>query len=137
MSFQVNFNYQNQINLDPYETAQNFCDLYYGTVAFDGFSCILNLFDPNAHCNYNGHEILGMYSVMSGLASDGIAKMFYDQLTFTPMLIDNERLIIQVTGLCQSVTFWGALGYVCPFVETFVLKYSSGRVLVEGYIFKA
>lgn len=136
MSFQINLNYQNYTGLNPYEIAQNFCDLYYTSIIAKGFSSILHLFDQNAHCVYNGHETIGMYSVMSALATEGIAKMLYDKLSYSPILIDTETLIIQVTGLCQGVTFWGSLGFVCPFVETFIIKYMGGKLLVAGYIFK-
>ena len=135
MSFFINLNYQPQ-QLNPYEIARTFCDLYYTTIITKGYAGVLNLFDPNCHCNYNSSEMVGMYSILSLLASDGVARMFYDKLCYTPMVIDNETLLIQATGLCQGVTFWGTLGFVYPFVETFVLKCTGGTAIVIGYIFK-
>ena len=142
MSFFINLNYQQPQQpqqpqqLNPYEIAGTFCDLYYTTVITKGYAGVLNLFDSNCQCNYNGNEMIGMYNILYLFASEGIARMYYDKLYYTPMVIDNETLLIQVTGLCQIVTFWGTLGFTYSFVETFILKCTGGGAIVVGYIFK-
>jgi hypothetical protein len=140
MSFFINLNYQQpqlqpQLQqLNPYEVAETFCNSYYTTIITKGYAGVLNLFDPDCYCNYNGSEMIGMYSILSLFASEGIAKMFYDKLCYTPMVINSETLLIQTTGFCQGVTFWGTLGFTHPFVETFILKYTGSGVIVVGYI---
>jgi hypothetical protein len=141
MSFAINLSGCNQqqveTQLNPHVIAKDFCSLYYLTMSTKGMAGILHLFDQNAHCVYNGKEINGMYNVMSSVATEGVAKLVYDKLNQSHSVIDSTTLLVNTTGVCQGVTFWGQATTLYNFTETFVLKARNDRtIVVTNYIFK-
>jgi len=137
MSFHIDLNTcYHGAQLDPHVTAKNFCDLYYGTIMTKGFCRVSYLFDASAHCNYNGAEYIGLHNVLIAMANEGIMKLMHDRLTYSTSVIDNNTLIVQVTGLCQGITFWNLTTSVYQFAETFALKYVNGSIFVSNYLFK-
>ena len=137
MNFHIDLNaYHHGAQLDPHATAKNFCDLYYSTIMTKGFSGVSHLFDVSAHCNYNGVEYIGLHNISIAMASEGIMKLMHDKLTYSSSVVDNNTMIVQVTGLCQGITFWNLTTPVYQFAETFVLKYVNGSIFVSNYLFK-
>jgi len=141
MSFAINLSGYNQQQveqqLNPHDVAKDFCSIYYLTMSTRGMSGILNLFDQSAICNYNGKETIGMYNVMASVATEGVSKLLYDKLNQSHSVVDNTTMIINTTGLCQGITFWGQATPVYNFTETFVLKlHSDKKIVVTNYFFK-
>lgn len=139
MSFLINFTNQGQIQnpvqqLNSYDIAKEFCTIYYTNMISKGISGVLNLFDPNALCNYGGKEFIGVYSVMINLATDGISRMQYDKLNYSIVPIDNKSIIVQVVGSCRGVTFWNQFTTIHTFSELFVLKLNNeNRIFITSY----
>jgi|SaaInlStandDraft_4_1057021.scaffolds.fasta_scaffold03982_1 hypothetical protein len=125
-----------QVQFDPMETAKDFCNRYYHNMANQGFPGVLNLFDPNASCNYSGVEHKGLYSVMVDLASNGICKTVYDNLQFVVLPIDQQHICIHATGLVKGLTFWNQYTAQYIFTEVFILSYVNNRVAVTSYVNK-
>lgn len=122
--------------LDLNDVAKDFCNIYYSNTV-NGFSSVLDLFEPNANCNYCGKECKGMYEMMVMLGSDGISSMRYDNLNGTVIPINEEYMTIQIIGLCQGVTFWNQLTNIREFSETFVLKYNeNNKITISSYNFR-
>ena len=123
---------------NPHDTAKEFCGIYYSAMASKGLASILYLFDQNVMCNYGGKEYTGMYNTMITMATDGISKLCYDKLNGVMLpLVNSSSISVQVTGLCQGVTFWNQLTAVYTFSETFILTaLSDGTIRVSGYSFK-
>jgi hypothetical protein len=136
MSFNVDFNRYQPDYIDPYITSKNFCDLYYGAMALKVFSGVSYMFNTYAQCNYNGTEYIGLHNVAMAISSEGIMRLTYNNLMYSCSVIDNNTMIIQVTGLCQGITFWGSTTPVYSFTETFVLRYDNVSILVNNYLFR-
>lgn len=139
MSFIIDFkkkDYDNKIN--PNDVAKDFCDIYYMIMMTKGFAGLLYLFDVDALCNFNGKEMIGIYSVLTELASIGIAKLIHDKLSCSTSIIDPNTLLLQVTGLCQGVAYSGQNTITYSFSEIFTLRYNciTGRFSVHNYLFK-
>ena len=151
MSFSINLNYPAQIDsiihtqnftqqntiLNYIDVASSFCNIYYTGMMTNGLSTLLYLFDQNAQCNYNGKDFIGMYNVLASFTTDHIAKLVYDKLNYTPVVIDKNILLIQVSGTCYAVTFWKQFTTLHSFTESFILKCDNvGKIIVTSYIFK-
>jgi len=136
MSYSTNINQYILQQLDPNITAKNFCDLYYSTIMAKGFIGVMYLFDFSSRCNYNGVDYNGFYNIPVAMAQEGVMKLTHDKLISTSSVIDNETLFIQVFGSCQGITFWNFVTPIHQFVETFILKYLNGAILVANYTFR-
>ena len=153
MSFSINFDvtpnqslvYQNTPcacsnvqtkQLNPYDTAKEFCNIYYPAMSSQGMSAVLHLFDSNVMCNYGGKECIGMHNVMVMIASEGVSRILYDKLNGTVIPINDNTMSLQVTGLSQGVTFWNQATPVYTFSEIFILTVTDGKIFVSGYSFK-
>jgi hypothetical protein len=137
MSFPINLNIQPNNILDYKTVANDFCNLYYTTMLTRGISGTLSLFSQDALCIFNSNEFIGMYNLMSFFSTRGINKIVYSNLNFIPVLIDTTKLMIQVTGSCQFITFWNQLTNIEPFTETFILELNlNNSLVINKYILK-
>lgn len=115
---------------DPYKTAKDFCNLYYQEMTIKGCVGVLNLFDQNACCNYDGIEYIGFYNVMTAMATEGILKTAYDKLTCTVLPINSEQISLQVIGQIQGVTFLGNTTPTYIFTEVFIITLKDPSVCI-------
>lgn len=126
-------NKSNTVNI-----GKQFCDEYYGTITSKGLSSVAYFFDSNAVFNYNANEMTGVPAWLTFLQSkNNINKMVYDKLTYVTSVIDENILMIQVSGIYTPTDYFGNRGDVSSFVETFILKNVNGRLLVTNYVFKS
>lgn len=116
-------------------TAQ-FFDIYYTGMSLHGLSNLLYLFDKNCDCVYNGNHHVGIYNILSILSSHQIEKLHYEKLTYSNSLIEKNALLINVSGLCNGITFWKQFTPTHAFSESFILKIDeNGRIVVHNYMF--
>jgi hypothetical protein len=122
--------------IDANEVAKQFCDIYYTGMSLHGLSQLLYLFDQNANCMHNGHKYNNIYNVLSSLSASHIEKIHYEKLIYSSSIIDKHLLLINVSGLCNGITFWKQFTTVHAFSESFVLKIDENkRIFVHNYIF--
>lgn len=121
---------------DPIEIAKEFCNVYYKEQSQKGCSGVLNLFDQNAFCNYNGKEYNGFYHVMIAMASEGISKTSYDKLYCTVLPVNNNQISLQTSGYIQGYTFWNQYTLQYAFTETFILTVQNNGIFVTSYSIK-
>lgn len=125
---------QQSSQLNPYDVAKEFCNMYYAGMITKGYSSVAHMFDQNVACNYCGKEIVGIYNVMINSASEGVSRMAYDKLTYTVLPVNNESISIQVTGLIQGITFWNQRTPTYYFAETFILTLKEyNKIFVTSY----
>ena len=122
--------------VDYIVVSNDFCNLYYTTMLTRGISGTLSLFKPTAICINNEVTYVGMYDLMSVLSTQGISKFLYNNLHFTPILLDSNNIMIQVTGQIQFMTFWNQLSQIKSFSETFILSFEQTKLLITKYILK-
>ncbi len=115
------------------DAAKEFCNLYYHGMSTKGCSGVLYLFSQDALCNYNGKECIGYYNVMTTMATEGIARAFYDKLHCVVLPINNDQINLQITGFIQGVTFWGQYTSQYLFTETFILTLKNNNIMVTSY----
>jgi hypothetical protein len=101
--------------------AKEFCNLYYSEMSLNGFERIVNIFEHNAVCNYNGIEIDGGRKILWLLSNAGIKRVVYYQLTCTCQAM-GDAILIQVRGGCQGVSLLNDITEIQKFVEIFVLR---------------
>lgn len=135
MSFSLYHLPQNVYHTNPYEVSRIFCEKYYSMLTMYGFSEIVHLFDQYCCCNYDGYEIAGIVNVANLILSEGVYNIHYDNLICTPLIIDNNTLLVQVRGLQWLVLFNGVY-FSRNFVETFILSFVGNRVIVTKYLFR-
>lgn len=135
---QVSKTKQNTLpQLNSYDTAREFCSLFYGGMYNKGYISVLNLFDQNALCNYAEKEYIGAYNIALKMTSEGIMKTRYDKLNCTVLPINNTQISVQVIGLIQGVTLTNQLTSTYKFTDTFILTLKDqNRIYITSYVNK-
>jgi len=137
MTFQISVENQYVPSVNPSDISREFCNLYYSFIITRGLSSVLQMFAPNVNCNLNGIEFVGMHNAIVKFAETGIARLNYDRISCIYQLLTNDTLLMQVTGLCQGITYHNCFTEWKHFSETFVMKcYPGNKGIIVNYIFK-
>ena len=121
--------------LDPLQTARSFCESYYSLMTTGGFIDVISYFFADTICIFQGQIYNTPADMLKMYLNDGIVRILYDNIFLETSVIDNNTLLIYVTGLCRGVSYGNYLFNRYRFTEIFVLKYINGRLYVSNYIF--
>lgn len=113
--------------IDPAATANQFFFEYYRTVSNVGWNSVMHLFDQNCIVIVKNKQIGNSYKMLNFFSTEYIKRANYDNIRFKWVILSKDKLLINVFGQIQFVTFNGAVSRIMPFTETFVLTSQGNR----------
>lgn len=134
MSYDIDMSFVRE-KLNPNFVANEFCNLYYTLVMTYGVLSVMYLFENTCDCIYDNLAYNNYYDVIKKMLCEGISKMLYYNTKCSTMILSNDRLLIQVTGNVQCVTYSNITSCIKPFTETFILRVNDTRIMINKYIF--
>jgi len=135
MSFTINL--RNEVNsYDFKRISQEFCDTYYKGMSLTGLSKLLYLFHSQCKCTFITDEVIGEHNILIKLAENNVSRVLYDKLTGNVHPVDNNKIMINITGVWQAMTFQNQYTELKGFSETFVLEIQNQTAYVINHMFR-
>jgi hypothetical protein len=132
----MSFLIPNFVMCDHTALAKEFVSVYYQGMTNVGLSKLLHMFHPEAKCTLMNEEFIGEYNILIKFAEAGISKILYDRLSCISQLLNNDSILLNVSGLCSAVTFWNTRTETRYFSETFIITRHHSGYVVTNHIFK-
>lgn len=135
MSFSLLINSDN-IDSDFRKYAQEFINIYYSGMVSTGLSKLLYLFSPDVKCTFNNEEIIGEYNLLVKMLENNISRVSYVKLTGSSQPVSTNKVLLNVTGIWQGITFQNQYTESKGFSETFILEKASDKIYVINHMFR-
>lgn len=111
----------NITNVNPESVANQFVSEYYRKVSNIGWNTVVHMFDQNCIVNIKNKNIGNSHNMLNFLSSEYIKRANYDNLRVKWFVIEKNKLLINVFGQIQFVTFGENVSKITTFTETFIL----------------
>jgi hypothetical protein len=109
--------------LNPEDVANELITLFYQSITLRGVNSVIHLFDRDAKCTMYGVQHEGSHHLVLKHAENGINRILYDRCNYVWQVLDSNSLMVNVTGICQGVTFANSLTELRHFTDTFVVMH--------------
>jgi len=114
------------------QLVRDFVQSYYSKMSSgSGLSSLLNIFDQNSQIIFNSQEFTGAYNLLQYFASKNVQTILYDNYNYSFMILDNNTILIHVSGTCSTSSFWNHRSTRQPFSDTFVNYYNGNMTITK------
>lgn len=127
--------FQNLINIRNQHSviSSEFCKNYYGTWD-NNFPMIRNLYSEESMISFLGNEFHSFDQVFDWVKSQGIFRFSHLNITGTSQIINNNSILINVTGTINIQGYYGSFNHY--FVETLIIRNGCNRWHITNSLFR-
>lgn len=102
-----------------------FTRIYFSTSNASGFQSLLHLYHQKSTCVINGKHYDGMYDFMIDILNHGIINIFYNVTHTSYSQIDDNKILICVSGICRGLTTLNCYTEIKNFSDSFIIEKKS------------
>lgn len=121
--------------IDPETAVSHFSNEYYLGVSSSGWNTVQHLFDHSCSVIFRDKVIGNEHNLLNLLSSDFIRGAKYPVIRSKWIVLDSNRILLNVFGTMQFINSYGFSLPTMPFTESFILVLNNNRISCTHHIF--